>query len=74
MAKHDPDPVHLVDVALDRARLGAPIIRCVEWSGELYALEGSHRLAVAWKTGVAYVVFVQPPGGIVGFFTGINGR
>ena len=22
----------------------------------------------------AYMVFVQPPGGIVGFFTGINGR
>jgi len=47
-AKHEPyGPGERRAVILKMVELGAPTIRCVLWRGELYALEGSHRLMAA---------------------------
>ncbi len=51
-AKHEPEPGHLRDVLEDMRRLGPPTIRCVRWRGELYAIEGSHRLKAAFELGL----------------------
>lgn len=51
-AKHEPDPAHLKDVVEEMRELGRPTIRCVDWRGELYALEGSHRLKAAFDLGL----------------------
>jgi hypothetical protein len=48
-AKHDPywDTGHLGDVVEEMKTLGTPIINVVEWRGDYYATEGSHRLWAA---------------------------
>jgi len=47
-AKHEPyGPGEKRAIVSQMMELGAPTIRCVEWRGELYALEGSHRLMAA---------------------------
>ena len=48
-AKHEADPGRYTGVLEDMRDLGPPTIRCVEFRGELYALEGSHRLKAAWE-------------------------
>jgi hypothetical protein len=56
-AKHAPYPDgHLEEVLNDMIKLGPPIIKCVEWRGNLYALEGSHRLAAAHYLGYTPIV------------------
>ena len=47
-AKHEPyTDGHLAQVVADMRLAGPPTIRAVELWGELFALEGSHRLASA---------------------------
>jgi hypothetical protein len=47
-AKHEPyTDGHYDEVMREMEVQGQPTIRCVERNGQLYALEGSHRLAVA---------------------------
>ena len=47
-AKHWPyETGHLAEVTTEMRRLGPPTIRCVRYGDDLYALEGSHRLAAA---------------------------
>jgi hypothetical protein len=51
-AKHLPyEDGHLGKVGADMDVAGAPTIRVVEFDGELYAVEGSHRLAQAHHRG-----------------------
>lgn len=51
-AKHEPyQNGHLGEVAREMELAGTPTIRCVERNGQLYALEGSHRLAAAFAAG-----------------------
>jgi hypothetical protein len=59
-AKHLPyDDGHLGKVAADMDHHGAPTIRVVEFDGELYAIEGSHRLAVAKERDIAPKLVVE---------------
>lgn len=52
-AKHAPyQDGHLGEVALEMDHAGAPTIRAVRYEGELFALEGSHRLALAYHRGL----------------------
>lgn len=52
-AKHAPyENGHLGKVGADMDVAGAPTIRVVEFDGELYAIEGSHRLAQAHHRGL----------------------
>lgn len=52
-AKHPPyKDGHLGEVALDMEHAGSPTIRVVRFEGEFYALEGSHRLALAHENGL----------------------
>ena len=37
---------------LDMDRLGAPRIQVVEWRGDYFAVEGSHRLCAAFELGL----------------------
>ncbi len=55
-AKHDTDPDRYQDVLLEMLKLGPPTIRCVEFGGEFYAIEGSHRLKAAHALGLHPVV------------------
>ena len=51
-AKHLPyETGHLGDVVAEMRTQGAPTIRVMEFNGELYATEGSHRLAAAHYLG-----------------------
>lgn len=53
LAKHLPyDDGHLGKVLDEMALCGAPTIRTVRYRGQLVALEGSHRIAAAWATGI----------------------
>lgn len=60
-AKHEPDPAHLKDVVEEMRELGRPTIRCVDWRGELYAIEGSHRLRAAFDLGLVPNIEVTGP-------------
>ncbi len=58
-AKHEPyTDGHYDEVMREMEVQGQPTIRCVERNGNLYALEGSHRLAVAFSSGVEPKVVV----------------
>lgn len=47
-AKHEPyGDGHLSAVIAEMRLAGSPTIRCVEYRGSIYALDGSHRLAAA---------------------------
>jgi len=59
-AKHPPyEDGHLGEVALDMDHHGAPTIRVMKFEGDYYALEGSHRLAVADHRGVTPKLVVE---------------
>ena len=52
-AKHPPyEDGHLGKVVDEMRQLAAPTIRVVRFRGELYATEGSHRLAAACYLGI----------------------
>jgi hypothetical protein len=51
-AKHEPDPGHLREVIEEMKTLGAPTVRCVDWRGDLHAIEASHRLGAAFELGL----------------------
>lgn len=56
-AKHEPYPNgHLEEVLNEMIRRGPPVIKCIEWRGSLYAIEGSHRLAAAHYLGYVPIV------------------
>lgn len=65
-AKHEPEPRHLRDVVEEMKELGRPTIRCVDWRGELYAIEGSHRLRAAFDLGLAPNIVVVGPNRLTG--------
>jgi hypothetical protein len=55
-APHGPRPNHIVDVLAEMGQLGAPTIRAY-WAGDHWlALEGSHRLAAAYGSGLTPIV------------------
>lgn len=59
-AKHPPyDDGHLGEVVNDMRVAGPPTIRVVRFNGELYATEGSHRLAAASYLGVIPKVWID---------------
>lgn len=59
-AKHEPyEDGHLGDVYNDMLVHGEPTIRVVEFEGELFATEGSHRLAVANHLGLPVKVVIE---------------
>ena len=61
-AKHPPyEDGHLGEVELDMVHHGAPTIRCVRFDGDLFALEGSHRLALAYEQGLIPKVLILEP-------------
>lgn len=61
-AKHPPyKDGHLGEVALDMEHAGAPTIRVVRFDGAFYALEGSHRLALAHENGLVPKIVVLDP-------------
>jgi len=62
-AKHDPywNTGHLGEVTAEMETFGPPSIRVVEWRGELFAVEGSHRLAAAHALGLVPNVIVEHP-------------
>ncbi len=52
-AKHEPyKNGHIADVAAVMDVAGQPTIRAIERNGDLYALEGSHRLALCFERGI----------------------
>ena len=58
-AKHPPYDGHLAQVVDDMRVAGPPTIRVVRFQGELYATEGSHRLAAAAYLGVIPRVWIE---------------
>lgn len=62
-AKHDPyeSTGHLGEVMHEMMILGAPKIKVVEYRGDYYALEGSHRLACAHYFGLVPILEVVQP-------------
>lgn len=61
-AKHEPyTDGHLGEVAADMEVAGSPTIRVIEHAGVYYALEGSHRLAIAHALGVEPKLVVEIP-------------
>ena len=60
-AKHEPywDTGHLGDVVEDMKTQGAPTIRAVEFEGDLYATEGSHRIASAHHLGLIPKIILE---------------
>lgn len=63
IAKHAPyDDGHLGSVMREMERRGAPTIRCLQFAGRWYALEGSHRLAAAHALGLAPRIIDVLPG------------
>lgn len=66
-AKHPPypDAVRLNVVSDEMMWAGAPTIRCSMFNNELFALEGSHRLYLAHRTGLAPKIVVEPNDGIL---------
>ncbi len=64
-AKHEPyTDGHLSTVLLEMEHAGAPTIRVVEYGDALFAVEGSHRLALAFALGLTpKLVVLQPDAG-----------
>ena len=61
-AKHEPYADGQLDQVIEEMHcFGEPTIRCVEWRGEIFALEGSHRLAAAHRLGLIPKIVVVPP-------------
>jgi hypothetical protein len=61
-AKHEPyTDGHLGKVTAEMQEMGAPTIKVVEWRGDFYAVEGSHRLAAAHHLGLVPVLVVSVP-------------
>jgi PadR family transcriptional regulator PadR len=60
-AKHEADPERYRGVLEEMRELGPPTIRCVEFRGQLYALEGSHRLAAAWALELCPILDIVEP-------------
>ena len=61
-AKHEPyTDGHLGEVLDAMQKLGAPTIEVVEWRGDYFAIEGSHRLAVAHHLGIVPLLIVLVP-------------
>lgn len=61
-AKHEPyTDGHLGKVVAEMKAKGAPIINVVEWRGDYYAIEGSHRLAAAYHLEIEPVLVVTVP-------------
>jgi hypothetical protein len=61
-AKHEPyTDGHLGNVMAQMRRLGAPTIAVVEWRGDLFALEGSHRLSCAHELSLVPTFVVHQP-------------
>lgn len=61
-AKHEPyTNGHLGEVIEDMKLRGAPTIRVMNFNGELYATEGSHRLAAASILGLIPKVVIEIP-------------
>jgi hypothetical protein len=59
-AKHLPyNNGHLGEVVNDMELEGQPTIRAVEYKGELFATEGSHRLAAAQHLGVVPKIVIE---------------
>ena len=74
-AKHPPyTDGHLGEVALDMDHAGEPTIRAVEFRGELFALEGSHRLYLSYERGLIPRIIVLEPDvtGCEAFFEAIR--
>jgi hypothetical protein len=64
-AKHEPyTDGHLGKVVAEMKERGAPIINVVEWRGDYYATEGSHRLAAAYHLELMPVLIVCVPDNI----------
>jgi hypothetical protein len=61
-AKHEPyTDGHLGEVTEAMRALGSPRIEVVEWRGDYFAVEGSHRLAAAHHLGVVPSLIVSVP-------------
>lgn len=59
-AKHEPyNNGHLGEVVKEMEFQGQPTIRAVEYKGELFAVEGSHRLAAANHLGVVPKIVIE---------------
>lgn len=60
-AKHDPywSTDHLGEVMTEMEALGAPCIRVVEWRGDYFAVEGSHRLCAAHELGLIPTLSIE---------------
>ena len=59
-AKHPPyTDGHLGEVMNEMDVLGAPSIRVVDYRGEYFAIEGSHRLASAYIKGIAPNLIIE---------------
>lgn len=60
-AKHDPyySTGHLGRVVEEMKELGTPTIKVVEWRGDYFAIEGSHRLAAAFYLGLKPELSIQ---------------
>lgn len=61
IAKHLPYyDGHLGEVMREMEHAGPPTIRAIEYQGKFFALEGSHRLASAYMTGlIPKVILVE---------------
>lgn len=61
-AKHEPyTDGHLGKVTAEMRQKGPPTINVVDWRGDLYAFEGSHRLAAAHHLGLIPVLVPHYP-------------
>ena len=62
-AKHDPywDTMHVSAVIEYMRAAGTPTIRVVEYHGDYYATEGSHRLYAAHMLGLVPKWVIEPP-------------
>lgn len=62
-AKHEPyyDTGHLGVVVEQMKELGPPTINVVEWRGDYFATEGSHRLYAAHMLGLMPELVVSDP-------------
>src|ERR1035437_1859173 len=62
-AKHDPyySTGHLGEVVAEMKVLGPPTINVIDYRGDYYALEGSHRLAAAYFLGLVPNIKVLEP-------------
>lgn len=61
-AKHEPywETGHLAEVIQELRIFGSPTIRCAEFQGKLFALEGSHRLAGCDYLKICPKVVIEP--------------